>query len=82
MTTLDITSYKVKGKELLELIDQAVRDTQKVILRPLPDRIIMTKDQFDDLAKIIKLPDMHNSKERMLITRYNVMEIDVKDKHI
>jgi len=52
---LDITDWHEKGQELSKAIELAVKDTQRVVVRALPDRLIMTPAQYSDLSKN---PDM------------------------
>lgn len=77
---LDITDFREHGKELVTAIENAVYETQRYIMRPLPDWIHMKKSQFEELAKIHGLPDMYDSDERMYITKHNIMQIEVVDK--
>lgn len=75
---LDITDFKEKGIELMTAIENAVGDTQRVIITPLPDELLMTQDQFDELMRLSGLHEMEGTEDRMFITKFNVMEVRVK----
>lgn len=76
MTELDITGFRERGSELKIAITNAVKDTQRVIIRTLPDDLIMTKKQFKMLRSTPEMMET-NAKEYLYITSYNVMEIRV-----
>lgn len=80
---LDIRELKQTGPALHREIEDMVSQTQAIIERPLPDEIIMTKAQFDDLVRI-NMPRMADTsqvetEDRMYITRGNIMEVKVKE---
>lgn len=76
---LDIRDWKEKGNELKKAITQAVKDTQRVLITTLPDRIIMSKKQYKDLTGSPELMQTANGQEHSLYrTLYNVMEVQVK----
>lgn len=79
MKTLDITEFREKGRELFEAIEKAVGDTQRVLIQDLPNEILMTNTQFDDLNSLSGFTQMYKSKDRLFQTRYNVMEVRVKE---
>lgn len=82
MNSLDITSWKERGQELSKAIELAVKDTQRVIVRPYPDRIIMSRKQYDILSKKGELQNMDPSLKTqefwLYRTRYNIMEVEIK----
>lgn len=77
MKQLDITDDYVTGPALAVLITNRIKDTQQYIQRPLPDRIKVRKDQFEDLAQHLRIIDTQDSRDRLLITPLNVMELEV-----
>lgn len=79
MTILDIRDWRQKGGELHQKIEDAVYDTQRGILRPLPSELWMTQDQFNDLSLLAHMPYLHQSTERIYTTKRNAMEVKVKD---
>jgi hypothetical protein len=79
MTELNITDCPLKGKALRQEIVDRVKATQSVIIRTLPDLLILTKEQYKDLEHDPQMIDMHQSKERIYATQYNVMELSIKD---
>lgn len=80
--SLDITSWKQKGPALLEAIENEIRPLAKSkLLIRLPAIIEMKQHQYDDLMRVSKMPNMYHSDDRMLITKYNVMEVRVKNRH-
>lgn len=82
MNTLDITNERVKGKALHNLILDAVRDSQRVIIRPHYDELLMTQQQFDDLIKLkMSMLAQEDYLENYYIynTGMSVMEVRVKE---
>lgn len=74
--TLNITSFSYSNKlDLITQITKAVKDTQRVLVRDLPNTITMNKQQF----KMLKHDsDMLNSQsDNLFRTQYNVMEVIV-----
>lgn len=74
--TLNITSFSYSNKlDLITQITRAVKDTQRVLVRDLPNTITMNKQQF----KMLKHDsDMLNSQsDNLFRTQYNVMEVIV-----
>jgi hypothetical protein len=74
---LDITGYKLKRERLVEQILEDVKATQMFVGRHLPDKLFMTKDQFELLEDDMEL--MENTVDRIYITPMNVMEVHVVD---
>lgn len=76
--TLDITSFREKNKQkLMEEIEGAVNDTQRVIIRPYPSIIQMTKRQYKILQHDPSMMHAHQSNEHLYRTKYNVMEVEI-----
>lgn len=78
MTELDIRDFKERGYELKIAIANAVQDTQRVIIRTLPDVIIMTKKQFKMLRNDEEMQHTTDYKEHLYLTPHNAMEVVVK----
>jgi hypothetical protein len=78
---LDITSLPSShlGLQLRKDILNGVRDTQGIIMSPLPNILLMTKPQFDDLVTDPAMEHMYQSTDYMYFTELNVMEVRVKD---
>lgn len=80
-TPLDITNFKQKGEELKLAIDKEIESIAKSrVYAPIPSKILMTQDQFDDLNKLNHLPTMYHVEDRMYQTKYNVMEVRVEQR--
>ena len=78
-STLDITSFKEKGEELKTAINNAVKDTQRVIIRALPDKILMTSTQYEDLSPSFIASGYGDRPFQLYRTPLNIMEIEVKN---
>lgn len=78
---LDITDLRETGPELRKKIVEAVRDTQSVIITTLPNVLLMTVAQYQDLDPYGDMVGAYNSQQRLYKTEYNVMDIVVKDQH-
>lgn len=76
--TLDIRDFKEKDDELKIAIAQAVRDTQRLVIQPLPSKIIMTYAQFDMLQPDPDLRGLY-PKEQIYMTPDNVMEVTIDE---
>lgn len=77
-TTIDIRDWKQTGAELKAAIEQAVKDTQSVIIRELPHIIVMTGMQYDDLQDDPEMRGFWTDQSRVYSTQYNVMEVVIK----
>lgn len=76
---LDITDEKEKGLALKEKIENMVASTQLYIVRPLPNFIKMTRNQYEDLLKVNGfVGNMWESKAEFVVTKHNIMEIIIK----
>jgi hypothetical protein len=80
--TLDITDWPQTGQNLTKEIHQAVKDSQRVIIRAYPDKIKMTIKQYRDLAgqKDLLHQEWDGQEYFLYRTPHNIMEIEVKDK--
>jgi len=84
MNEIDIRDSKLKDNELKAEIVRMVEATQGLVTRPLPDKLIMTKAQFEMLSgEMIGAHDSDGSviisaTERIYITPKNVMDVVVK----
>lgn len=78
--TLDIRDLTETGLELKTAIANAVADTQRYIIRTLPDKLIMTQVQYDILEDD---PDLVGTipNERIYITPHNAMDCIIREKH-
>lgn len=76
---LDITPWKQKGWELKVEIENAVASTQSIIIQPLPNILIMTKAQYDDLQHDPEMIGAYQSTQHLYLTPHNVMDVVIKD---
>ncbi len=89
MRTLDITSFKETGQDLVNKIAEEVKATQSVIIQDYPDEMLVTEKQFKELLPLEDLMEMSEyieivdlvkvGKEKLWRTPYNVMEIRVEE---
>lgn len=76
MNELDITSFKIKNKaELMKEIELAVNDTQRIIIRPYPSVIKMTREQYELLQHEGNMMHTYKDNDQLYRTKYNVMEV-------
>ena len=76
---LDITDRKEGKRETLgEAVVNMVKETQRVVIRDYPDRLIMTRAQYNLLAG---LPEGDQRKQtlRFFRNKYNVMEVVIDE---
>lgn len=76
--TIDITDCRLTGNALKREILERVKDTQRLLIRTLPNRIIMTKKQFKELSADPQMIDVGTSEERIYMTRMNAMDVIVQ----
>lgn len=80
MNVLDITHEQARTKEQLhDRIVAMVKDTQRVLIRELPNILLMTKKQFKLLARNDEMRKLYESEEMFYYTKFNAMQIEVKD---
>lgn len=76
--TIDATDFKETGVKLMEAIEKAVGDTQRLIIQPLPDQLQLTPAQYDELSTLAGFIPTADRKKRIYLTKYNAMEVEVK----
>lgn len=73
---LDIRQFKENTLETLNAaIQLAVKDTQRVLIRELPNQIKMTPAQYDLLQSDSDLKGDYDTKDKLYRTPMNVMEV-------
>jgi hypothetical protein len=80
---LDIRDEKAKTKEqLFNYIEDAVKGTQSFFVHAYPNRLVMTSKQYDLLDGSPQFMNIGEVGQTYWLyrTKYNVMEILVKDK--
>lgn len=85
LSILDVTDRKEKGVELHNVIvKEAKRAFESKLYLPIPNLLMLTQDQYDDLSKDLNsspIDNMYHSDDKMYVTPYSVMEVRV-DKRI
>lgn len=71
----DYKNYKTVD-ELKSYIFSRVKDTQKFLMKPLPDKLIMNHDQFKLLGPDFK--EYEGIHTRLYFTPMNCMEVQVE----
>jgi hypothetical protein len=79
MTSLDVTDCRLRGDALRVEIVNRVKDTQRLVLQPLPDMLILSRDQYEDLEHDASMLSTSDSKDRLYNTGMNVMELKIVD---
>jgi hypothetical protein len=74
--TIDVKESCLRGKDLRDFIDQIVDSTQEFIVKPLPDRLIVTRKQFKMLKP--NLVYLGVGEEYYYKSPYSIMEITIK----
>lgn len=77
--SLDMRVSDKQGSELKQEIIDSVGRSQLFIQTTLPDRLVLTQEQFKSLQDYTE--EMYHTTDRMFITPYNVMEV-VIDREI
>ena len=77
--TLDITDLKEHGLALHEAICNAVKDTQSIVIRQLPNILLMTLAQYQELDPLGDMNGAANAKQRIYMTPLNAMDVVVKN---
>lgn len=81
LTTLDVTDRKEKGIGLHNIIvKEAKRASQSSLSIPIPNVLLLTQKQYDDLNNLSKLENMYHSEDKLYVTPYNVMEVRVQNR--
>lgn len=78
MDILDIRDWKQTGEALKTEIGNAVKATQSIIIQPLPNKLVMTRTQYEDLEQDPEMRSFQGSVERIFITPHNAMDVIVK----
>ena len=80
MDTIDISDWKLQGRELIDEVNKAHASTQGLIIRPYPTYIQMNANQFDQLIRMSGIVDMYGSEtDQMFKTDTGfIMEVRVK----
>lgn len=73
--TLDMTGYKLIGDKLKDQILKDVKSTQTFAGIHLPDKIIITHDQFTSIEQDTTRIDEENG--RIFVTPLNAMEVEI-----
>lgn len=77
--TIDITNWKEKTLETLsKAIENAVWDTQRIVIRELPNKLIMTPAQYDILQEDPMMQKFYKSNEHVYVTKHNAMDVIIK----
>lgn len=79
-TKMDITNNKNKGMELLKSINDEIEPVAKGTLMALPSEIVMTQEQYDDLMRLSNESPLFYQEDKLLKTKYNVMEVRVQNR--
>lgn len=78
--TIDIRDWKHTGDELKREIVEAVKSTQLLIVRPLPDKLVMTGEQYDMLQSDPEMHGMWESQQRVYVTSENAMDVIIQER--
>jgi hypothetical protein len=78
MKQMDITTATETGAELATAIENEIGYGQSIVEHEMPAILVMTQAQYDSLMKASQITQYDGSKGRFFITKYNVMEIEVK----
>jgi len=86
MSQLDATNIKARGERLIQEVVKIVGDSQAFILTPLPDSVLFTKEQLGTVTDYLLYASKYSqftdtvtlTEDRLLQTKWNVMEIEVK----
>ena len=77
--TIDIRDWKEVGEDLKQAIEQAVKNTQAVIIRELPHTIVMTGKQYDMLQTDPEMRGFWTDQQRVYVTTQNAMDVIIKE---
>lgn len=86
--SLDVRDYKAAGHtnrekaaDLHKHIENEVKATQSVVVRAYPDKLIISPSQYDILAMQPNMFAYGKAGQEFWLyrTRYNIMELEVKD---
>lgn len=76
---LDIRHFRETGPDLMQRITESVAATQSPLLViPLPNILVLTRAQFDDLqTDLDRIGDYESARQMLFITPLNAMDIRV-----
>ncbi len=74
---MDVRDVKLFGADLQRHINEQVRDSQTIIITELPAWLNVSHKQFVSLLDYTS--EMHDTRDRMFLTPYNVMEVVVDE---
>jgi hypothetical protein len=77
--TIDIRDWKQQHADLKTEIVNAVKSTQSVVVRPLPDKLVMTPIQYDMLQQDPEMQGMYESNQHVYVTSENAMEVIIQE---
>ena len=81
MNTLDISNWKLHGQELSNRIIKEVKSfAESKLILPIPDILMMTQDQYDDLSRLNGMYDVFYTGDKMYSTPFNVMEVRIDNR--
>lgn len=95
MNQLDVSDFKQTGEALVKAIADHVQATQLVLIRELPNELVITQAQFDNLMTLkngtsymsaVDIPSHIKSlgrvkKAYMYFTPFNAMDVKIKDQN-
>ena len=76
--TLDITDWKLTGKELGKQIEEACNPEHNLVQQQSYDELLLTQAQFNDLQATMGRFESYIEGYYVYITRHNAMEVRVK----
>jgi hypothetical protein len=76
--TIDIREWKMTGDDLKKEIVNAVRDTQRYVIQTLPNKLVMTPAQYDDLQHDPEMHGFYKEQQRVYVTTENAMDVIIE----
>ncbi len=78
---IDIRDSKLHGQRLAEHANLLACETQRYIMKPHPDRLLVTTEQYNDLATLFGIPEEYRKTKGMIFkTKLGyIMEVTVND---
>ena len=82
LNTLDVSDRREKGLELHKVIVSEVKRTVKSnLFLPIPNLLLLTQTQWDDLSSLTGVDNMYYSEDRFYTTPYNIMEVRIDKRN-